>query len=221
MRLARTTPSPERDRRLAGVVPPPNGSLPAPSIEDVFLAAYARLHGRILDHAGRFVSEDDARDAVQDAWLAIWRAWQSPTLARRDDRYVFTAVRNCVKLKLRENNRLVSLDDAEPELDQQATTTFRDDARGTTMADVLDAALLVMSPRRREILLLVKEQGFTYAEVAEMLGLSLGTINTHIRLAYEDLRVAFRRAGYYIADPKARQKRLPAPKTPTGGTTND
>ena len=37
-----------------------------------------------------------------------------------------------------------------------------------------------MPARRREVFILMKEQGLTYAEAAEQLGLSIGTINTQM-----------------------------------------
>jgi RNA polymerase sigma-70 factor (ECF subfamily) len=195
---------------LVGVVPPPN--MPAEAaLEQLFLEAYQRLHGRVLDHAERFLEKDDARDAVGDAMLSLWHRW--PTLSpekQQSERYVFGVVHYCVYKKMRENDQLVSLDEAEEELDQQAIAAVPEYSERESAADVLDAALAAMPPRRREVFLLVREHAFTYREAAETLGLSESTINTHMHLAADDLRTAFTRAGFRIPSPQP--GRLPLPK---------
>lgn len=215
MRLARSKRSSEGTGHLVAEVPSPT-AVASPDLQLLFLEAYRRLHGRVLDHAERFLSTDDARDAVGDAMEVLWRKWASLSPDKRNDRYVFGIVSHCVHAKLRENSRLVSLEEAEPELDQRAVRAGFARDWGDTAADVLDAALAVMPPRRREVFLLVKEQAFTRQEAADALGLSVETIGTHMRLATEDLRAAFTRAGFQL--PGATHPRLPSPQ---GGDAND
>ncbi len=186
------------------------------SLEELFLQAYHRLHGRVLDHAERFLSKEDARDAVGDAMEDLWRRWPVLTPEQRNDKYVFGVVHYSVFAKLRVVDPLVSLDDAEPELDQHALNGLGEFVRADTAADVLDLVLAAMPPRRREVFLLVREERFSYKEAAEILGLSLGTIKTHMRLATQDLHAAFTRAGFRISG--APQAQLPSP---TGDDIND
>lgn len=216
MRLARYKRSPEGNSLLVGEAPPrPYGVSPAMDLAQLFAETYQRLHGPLLDHAERSLSADDARDAVAEAMVALWMQWSTLSQDKRNDAYIFGIVIHCVSAKLTENRRLVSLEDAEPELDRQAAEAVPGADRGLTAAEVLDATLAAMPARRREVYLLVREQSFTRKQAAEALGLSDGTINTHMYLATEDLRAAFTRAGFRIADP---QRLLPSPK---GGDTND
>lgn len=192
---------------LVGVVPPPN--LPAETdLEQIFLEAYRRLHGRVLTHAERFLNKEDALDAVGDAVLSLWTRWTSLTPEQRSDKYVFGVVHYCVYAKLRTIDPLISFEDAEDELDQLAASAVPGPTRGDTPDEVLDATLKAMPRCRREVLLLLREEGLAYQEAAEALGVSIGTINSHYRLAMEDIRAAFTRAGFRIAD--VRPKRLPS-----------
>jgi RNA polymerase sigma-70 factor (ECF subfamily) len=216
MQLTPFRRSPERTDLLVGPVPGTHQPTTA-QLEQLFLEAYRRLHGRVLDHAERFLDKEDARDAVADAMQALWQLWPGlPPEKQQSERYVFGMVHHSVFRMLRRNGALVSLDDAEQELDQQAIAAAPDETGRETVADVLDAALAAMPPRRREIFLLVREHSFTYAQAAEALGLAYGTINLHMHLALDDLRAAFTRAGFRIAAP--RPGRLPSPK---GGAAND
>jgi RNA polymerase sigma factor (sigma-70 family) len=217
MRLARYKRSPEGNRLLVGEDPPPAyGLAPDRDLAQLYAETYERLHGPLRDHAERLLSKDDARDAVGDAMADLWYQWATLSHEKRTDAYVFGIVSHHISRKRRENNRLVTLEDAEAELDHMATRSVIDAARGGEAAEVLDAALAAMTARRREVFLLVVEQGFRYREAAEILGIRWGTIKAHMYVAVEELRAAFARAGFRITSAQHRQ--LPSPK---GGDTND
>ena len=214
MRLTRLNESRDRDNRLVGIVPPP--AVPAITLERLFIEAYRRLHGRVLHHAQRFLSADDAHDAVADAMAALWIRWATLTPSQQSDKWIFGVVHRCVLARLRAGRSHVSLEDAEAELDAHAARAFETPTWGDTAADVLDAVLTVMPPRRREVFLLVREESLSYQAAAEVLGLSQNTVHTHMRLATKDLHTAFTRAGFQIAD--SQPARL---KSPKGGANHD
>lgn len=198
-------------------MPPPGTAIEsAVELERLFIEAYRGVHGLMLDRAERALDRDAAHDAVAEAAADVWYRWHLLPPEQRTDAYFITALKNSVIDALRGSRSRVSLEDAEEELERKAELAMETISRGDTAADVLDLALAVMLPRRLEVLLLVKEHAFTYAEAAEALGLSLGTINSHMRLATRDLKTAFTRAGFRIAD--VQFNLLPTPK---GGATND
>ena len=215
MRLERSRSQSNRSGQVVEVVPPP-GQPVSYELRELFNEAYARLHGRMLDHAEHFLDGERARDAEADAVADVWYRWPLLTPAQRTDEYFFRAVHNSVLDVLRGSGSHVALEDAEEELDRQAARAMETITHRDTAADVLDLALAVMPSRRREVLLLVKEHGYSYLEVAELLGLSRGTINTHMRLATENLRTAFTRAGFKISDLQFNRLALPM-----GDATND
>lgn len=227
MRLARKQSPDDSATLLVGVVPPP--SLPAESgLEELFCAFYRRMHDRALDHAERFLSRDEARDAVSEAMAEIWRDWARLLPEQHPDGYFLGIVHHKVFDQLRAASPLVSLEDAEEQLEKRAFRATDASTRRTTPADVLDLALAEMPPRRREVFLLVREQGFTYKEVAAVLRVSEGTVNTHMRLAADDLRAAFAGTGFRVAGaraalPPAERQAEPQAETPTepGDRSND
>lgn len=215
MRLARDRSQSEPRNLPVRVVPPP-GLAGQADLDQLFIEAYDRLHGRMLDRAERFLDHEEARDAEANAVADVWYRWPYLTPEQRTDRYFFRALRNSVIDARRTRRANVSLEDAEQELELLAADAVGMPTRADSKADVLDLALATMSPRKREVLLLIREERFSYQEVAEILGLSEGTINRHYRLAMDHLRAAFTRAGFAIAD--AKLARLPSPER---GATND
>lgn len=215
MRLARDRSPSEPDTRLVRVVPPP-GVAEKADLDTLFIEAYHRLHGRMLDRAERFLDPDAARDAEADAVADIYYRWPTLRPEQRTDEYFFRALHNSVIDTIRRGRATVSFEDAEEELDLQSVQAFDAPTRADTAADVLDLALASMSKRKLEVLLLIREERYSYEQAAEALGLSVGTINRHYRLAMDHIRAAMKRAGFRIAD--FRPARI-AP--PTRGVTND
>ena len=100
MRLARVK------RSLQGLDPLADGPPPVlavtPELERLYLAAYHRLHQRALDHAERYLSADDAQDAVADAMMALWRRWPALSRAqRRQSAIMASATASCASSALR------------------------------------------------------------------------------------------------------------------------
>lgn len=215
MRLARDRSQSDSRSLIVGVVTPTGLSVES-DLEQLFIEAYHRLHGRLLDRAERFFDREEARDVEADAVADVWQRWPYLRPDQRTDAYFFRALHNCVIDAIRTRHPNVSLEDAEDELDLQAARSAEMPSRADTAAEVLDLALATMSRRRREVLLLIREERLTYNEVGEVLGLSEGTINRHYRLAMDHIRAAFTRAGFRIADFKP--ARLPSSER---GATND
>lgn len=190
-------PSNEPSPLSIGVVPPP--VLPAaPGDEEMFRGLYLRMQTLGVDHASRFLSAGEAREAVCDALCEIWERWSRLTVEQRTAAYCLGAIHHHILRRLRENKRLVALDDAEAELSHLAVHEIDTPSRTLTAEDVLDLAVAAMPPRRRMVYQAVREHFRTYKEVGEALSMSEGTVNTHMRLAHEDVRAALQRHGFRL-----------------------
>ena len=208
MRLTRRKSPSSAGKQLVAVPAP---SLPVAfelELQQSFSDAYRRLHGPVFDHAERYLDRESAEDAVGQTMAELWSRWPQLTPEQRSDQYIFGAVHHTILDMLKARRTVVSLDDAEEELEILAARSVEAPSRVDTAADVVDALLASMPARRRDVFLLVREQLFTYMEAAEALGLSEGTINTHMRLATKDVQTALARAGFRIAS--AEFVRLPS-----------
>jgi RNA polymerase sigma-70 factor (ECF subfamily) len=196
MPLVRTT-EPELN---VGVVPRPSSSLPAAAgQEEMFAELYSAMLPVAVDHAARFLSESEARDAVSDAFAEIWERWTKLAPEQRSGAYVLGAVHNHILEQLRRNKPLVGLDDAESELSRLAIHEIDRPTAAVTAGDIIDEVVAAMPHRRREVFLLVRELRYTYKEVGNLLSMSEGTVNTHMRLASDDVRTALQSHGFRIA----------------------
>ncbi len=123
-----------------------------------------------------------ADDLVQDT---LERAWSKLHLYRRGTdlrAWLFTVMHNVYVNQLRAMRPTAALDEAMPELAQPARET---DA--LVLRD-LEAALGLLPPEQREILLLVALEEMSYAEAAGALGIPVGTVMSRLARAREKLR---------------------------------
>ncbi|HEY8200839.1 MAG TPA: sigma-70 family RNA polymerase sigma factor [Actinomycetota bacterium] len=150
--------------------------------------AFARLYDRFASQAFGLalrVCEDRAvaEDAVQEAFLALWR---KPT-AYRPDRgsvpaYLLTlvhhravdAVRHEQRLRVRERELAVA---QQPQSDEELVEA----ASASGLRDRVRAALAQLTHRQRQALELAYFSGLTVSDVAKRLDIPLGTAKTRVR----------------------------------------
>ena len=123
-----------------------------------------------------------AEDVVQDAFVRLMQTDEQPRNVRA---WLYTAVRNRAVDMLRRRNPLLT-DIAPQDLerlisDEEAQERSQREAELWTLIDALPT-------RCREVLLMAKRDGMTYAEIAETLGISVKTVEKQMGKALRLLR---------------------------------
>jgi len=149
-------------------------------------AGLVRLHQRRAYIVARSIvlTHEDAEDAVQEGFL---RAYQA--LDRFDPAQTFAAWLNRIvanaALDLARRRKVRSAE----ELSESIPTTFRDPAEGGELRERLEEALQKLPDRARSVIVLHDIEGFTHAEIGEMLGIPGGTARSDLHHARQKLRV--------------------------------
>ena len=142
-------------------------------------------------------SEADAEDIAQDVFSQLWvkpEVWQGNA---QIDRYIYRMAKYQALTFLRDHARkydrgLVDADLSQIEAIKSDISTvdpiLHDEARL-----LLDMALEKMPPKRRQIFTLSRFDGLSHKEIAEKLGLSVRTIESHIYAALATLKELFPR----------------------------
>jgi RNA polymerase sigma factor (sigma-70 family) len=128
-----------------------------------------------------------AQDAVQEAFLAVWRtAAAFDPLRGKASTWLLTLVhRRAVDVVRREDRRRADpLDDA-PVASGDSTD---DEAELREQRRAVQAALTVLTPAEREAIELAYYAGFSQSEIAERLGVPLGTIKSRMFAGLRKLR---------------------------------
>lgn len=129
-------------------------------------------------------SDADALDLVQETYLRALRAFAGYRDQQQAKAWLFTILRH-VHIDIRRRKRLepVSFDPAEaPE------TAAPEPLPKDLLPEHTAAALSRLKPAHHLILLLREVQGFTYKEIAEILGIPMGTVMSSLHAARGELR---------------------------------
>ena len=155
------------------------------AFETLFRAYYAPLCSFAYRYLG---ARDLAEEIVQEVFLCIWERRESWNVRTSVRSYLLTAVRNAALSYLR-HERVVRRREAE-------VRDFHEVVAASPEVRALEAETVVavrqaigrLPDRCRLVFTLHREQGLTYAEVAEVLGISPRTVEVHIGRALKSLR---------------------------------
>lgn len=129
-----------------------------------------------------------AEELAQETLLAVWRKASLYSSERGSvPTWIFTIARNLRIDRLRKEEMWVELPDGydqEPSTDAQPDEVVSDEERRLNMHRALDGL-----PRDQyQVVVLSFIDGLSHREIAERLGLPVGTVKSRIRLAYLKLR---------------------------------
>jgi RNA polymerase sigma-70 factor, ECF subfamily len=134
-----------------------------------------------------------AQDAVQEAFLGVWRTAASFDPARgKAATWLLTLVhRRAVDVVRREDRRRADPLDPQP---VAATEAVDETAELREQRRAVQAALAQLPPEQREALELAYYGGLSQSELAERLGVPLGTVKSRMYVALGRLRELLDRA---------------------------
>ena len=165
------------------------------AFERLYRAYYRRLVGFVFTYLH---SEPIAEELVQDVFLAVWRErerWELRTTVRA---YLFQSARNAALNHLRHegvsqsalenaaaDGRALAMGERPAALDVQQ--------EADELATVAQAAIAKLPPRCRMAFTLCRAHGLTYAETAQVMGVSERTVKMQMARALLALRAGLAR----------------------------
>jgi RNA polymerase sigma-70 factor (ECF subfamily) len=131
----------------------------------------------------------EAEDAVQDAFIAVWKAADryDPEVAG-ESTYIAMIARRRMIDRLRKQGRRPTAQPLEgsPEPEVESSDRLADEEQVKTVLRVIDE----LDPPQPDVIKQSLMDGLTHPEIAEKTGLPLGTVKTHIRRGLIKVRKA-------------------------------
>ena len=115
-------------------------------------------------------------DIIQDLFVKLIRTRQNLSQTTSIKFYLFRSFRSLALDKIKANKKLLVLDDPGDEmfpLNVTPENSLIDKQEYQLIKEKLSSALSALTPRQREVLFLRYNEGFSYQEVAEMMGLTV------------------------------------------------
>lgn len=152
--------------------------------EQLFRSYYAPLclfaHKYLPDN-------DDCEEVVQGLFVKIWEKRSAIIINTSVRSYLFGAVRNhCINYINHQKIKQEHHDYTLRSFESEKTDDFN--FPEIELMQKIEESIAALPPRRQEIFRLSREEGLKYNEIAERLGLSVKTVETHLGLALRSLR---------------------------------
>ena len=169
--------------------------------EDAFCELYAAYKNRLIYFAMRFLkSREYAEDIFQDAFAVVWQGRRFINPDASFSAYLYTIVRNRILNQLRD---LSNQDKLREQILSQAvnyTNETKDEIIANDLLQFISRALQQLTPRQREIFQMSRERQMSHREIAEVLGISVNTVQESISISLRTLRTYLEKNSIVSAD---------------------
>ena len=169
--------------------------------EDAFCELYAAYKNRLIYFAMRFLkSREYAEDIFQDAFAVVWQGRRFINPDASFSAYLYTIVRNRILNQLRD---LSNQDKLREQILSQAvnyTNETKDEIIANDLRQFISRALQQLTPRQREIFQMSRERQMSHRERAEVLGISVNTVQESISRSLRTLRTYLEKNSIVSAD---------------------
>jgi RNA polymerase sigma-70 factor (ECF subfamily) len=143
-----------------------------------------------LDAVYRFAlrltgSPADAEDLVQETFLRAWRSWDHYTPGTKAKSWLFTIARNAfLRQRQQDSRRTTVIQEASTPDAPLFLPAYQEDPEGEFFGGIVDETILAhidkIPEEFREVVLLSDLEGLSYAEIADVLHVPLGTVKSRL-----------------------------------------
>lgn len=157
---------------------------------EVFDAIFQRFYAPLARYAHRITGDTaSAADVIQDVFLKLWQERRRLAVKTSLQAMLYTMVRNRALKAIRRRKWIATDITAEEALEDAG---YESDYDTTIDAEAVQRQLFEwireLPDRRREAFMLSRYHGLRHNEIADIMGLSQRTVDTHILLALRTLR---------------------------------
>ena len=146
------------------------GHLASREIDDLYRAHVAEVYRYAYAVLGNHA---DAEDVTQTTFLNAYRALEQGVKPRKPSNWLLTIASNAIKQRFRQEQSRPR----QVELDERIAHAETDDEDGPSVGELL-TALSKIPPQQRQAIVLREFEGRSYAEIAEILGVTTSALET-------------------------------------------
>ncbi|WP_298238542.1 RNA polymerase sigma-70 factor [uncultured Algibacter sp.] len=157
-----------------------------------FKALFKRYYKMLLDYAMTFTGDmQEAEDIVQQTFIILWTNRQKINAEKSLKSYLYSITRNTYIDTYRKQKRRESFFD---EIKERALNSrINDDSEIIEQRILKLKSVIELLPERcKEVLQMNKIEGLKYREIADQLKISIKTVESQMRIAYQKIREAFK-----------------------------
>lgn len=155
------------------------------AFEQLHRLLYASLHSYAYS---LLKSRELAEEATSDLFMKLWTGKAQLGKVTHPQFYIFRALKNiCLNILRRERREIAESELLVNEIDGGIADSPEDILQHKELMQLLTASVASLPEQRRLVFTLIKEQGMKSKEVADLLEISLRTVENHLYKAVKQL----------------------------------
>lgn len=160
---------------------------------NAFKFLFTAYYNRLLAYINTYTNDKvHSEDIVQQAFLSLWEQKSKLDETKSPKGYLYAIAYNryidTIK-KAKKQDKLISLIWERALIDRIEEDTDALENRIEKMKLVIEA----LPPKCKEILILNKVQGLKYKDIADQMGISVKTVESQMRIAFNKIREAYKK----------------------------
>ncbi len=152
--------------------------------EQAFDILFRKYYAPLARFAKMFTKdEENADEVVQAFFVKLWEQKAKLKITSSVKSYLYTSVRNAsLNFLKKEKTRNLYEEKVEPE------TSEISNAENNNFIEIYETAVNKLPERTKEVFILSKNEGLSYAEIAEYLQITAKTVENNMGIAFRKLR---------------------------------
>lgn len=158
--------------------------------EKLFKFLVNEYRDKVFRFISLYVQNDlECEELASDVFLTLWLNWEKVSDVSNIDNYIFILAKNKALNHLRKNNRTsVDIDSIQIDLFHNTQTTPESLYISEELTNAMNDAVNELPQKTKSAFLMVRENKKSYKDAAEILGVSVGTIEKQVAGAVEKLK---------------------------------
>ncbi len=153
-----------------------------------FQQLFEQFHPMLVTYAWGFVkSKDDAREIVQDVFVAIWKKRETLTFDASLRAYLFKATKNKC-LSFLQKKRISTVKNDLSDFQDKLIHDAEAEHDAAEIRAIIFQEVNKLPPKCKQIFLLSRQKGLSNKEIAQKLDLSTKTVENQMTIALKKLR---------------------------------
>ncbi len=155
------------------------------AFEELFNIYYTWLHTVAISIVRK---KEDAEEIVEDVFLKLWEIRDGFSRIKNLETFLYTATKNKSYDYYKKNSKVHLVEFEKEWKDKEQVISPEEAYLYAELLVVLQAAVDRLPPKCREVYILIKEKGYSYQKTADVLGISIKTVENHMRAGIQKLR---------------------------------
>lgn len=167
--------------------------------KEAFEIIFKKYAPKIHAFTSRYFSDqEDCEEIVQEVFIRLWKNRESIGKTETFEGFLFTIAKNHIYNVLKRKAHQKAFKDYYLSQRPKASYSIDDEQNFTELFVVIKAITKSLPEQRRKVFIMSRFEGYSNKEIASQLGISVNTVETHVKLTLRKFREVLKQHQYLL-----------------------